>query len=78
MPAILPVSRRMIFEIAYCGGHIPGAVNFSFPKGVIMDSGWDERLMEGKTPEDFKALLGSDKNRVLIFSCGRYPLRKRA
>ena len=56
---------------SYEQGHIPGARNFTFPKGVIMDNEWDVRLMGGKVPADFEGFLGEDKSRVLVFSCGR-------
>ena len=56
---------------SYDQGHIPGAMNFTFPKGVIMDKDWDSRLMGDKTLSDFVAFLGKDKNRILVFSCGR-------
>lgn len=56
---------------SYEEGHIPGAKNFTFPKGVMMDESWDPRLMEGKSLSEFEAFLGRDKNRVLIFTCGR-------
>ena len=56
---------------SYRRGHIPGAVNFSFPKGVIMDAEWNLKLMDGRRKEDFTEFLGRDKHRLLIFSCGR-------
>lgn len=56
---------------SYEQGHIPGAKNFAFPKGVVMDGSWDSRLMEGKALSDFEAFLGGDKHRVVIFTCGR-------
>ena len=56
---------------SYEQGHIPGARNFTFPKGVIMDKGWHARLMSDKTLSDFAEFLGEGKNRVLVFSCGR-------
>ena len=35
-------------ESSYRRGHIPGATNSTFPKGVVMDETWDLKLMEGK------------------------------
>ena len=55
----------------YDKGHIPSARNFTFPKGVIMDEGWDESLMMGHSKKEFKQLLGADRNRLIVFSCGR-------
>ena len=55
----------------YEKGHIPGAVNFTFPKEVIMSGDWSVPLMKGVTEKDFEKLLGPDKGTLLIFSCGR-------
>ncbi|MGI9278918.1 MAG: rhodanese-like domain-containing protein [Endozoicomonas sp.] len=54
----------------YRKGHIPGAVNFTFPKTAVMSDGWDDSLMDGLKEEDFVRLL-DDKGRVLVFTCGR-------
>ncbi|WP_236631443.1 rhodanese-like domain-containing protein [Endozoicomonas numazuensis] len=54
----------------YGKGHLPGAVNFTFPKTVIMSDSWDESLMGGLKEEDFVRLL-DDKGRVLVFTCRR-------
>ncbi|WP_062268933.1 rhodanese-like domain-containing protein [Endozoicomonas arenosclerae] len=55
----------------YAKGHIPGAVNFTFPKGIVMSDRWDPSLMEGLKEEDFIRLLGDNEGRVLVFTCGR-------
>ncbi|WP_194842697.1 rhodanese-like domain-containing protein [Endozoicomonas sp. OPT23] len=52
-------------------GHIPGAINFTFPKDVIMSGDWSDSLMKGVTEQDFQKLLGDNKGMLLIFSCGR-------
>lgn len=58
-------------ERDFLRGHIPGALNFTFPKGVLMEESWDKGLMEGKSEKAFAALLGPETDRVLVFSCGR-------
>lgn len=63
---LVDVRERKSFE----QGHIPGARNFTFPKGMIMDKDWDVSLMN-RTPMEFEEFLGMDKSRVLVFSCGR-------
>ena len=55
----------------YQAAHIPAAVNFTFPKEVIMSGDWSESLMQGMTVQDFEKLLGSNKGALLVFSCGR-------
>lgn len=52
-------------------GHIPGSTNFAFPKGVVMSGDWNAQLMEGRSKMDFIEFLGADRNRMLIFTCGR-------
>ena len=53
---------------SYNKGHIPGAVNFVFPKEVI--DAWNESSMGEQTIEQFKALLGEDRDRKIVFYCG--------
>ena len=60
---------------SFSNGHIPGAVNFTFPKDVVMNDGWDADLMGGRSKEDFIQFLG-DKGRVLVFSCGRMRCKR--
>jgi len=48
-------------------GHIPGARNFPFPNPEMLE--WDTSKTKGKDKEDFISLLGSDKDKPLIFYC---------
>ena len=48
--------------------HIPGAVNFEFPKGP-MDT-WTEETMPGRTKEAYQKLLGDDLDRLIVVYCG--------
>ena len=53
---------------SYDKGHIPGAVNFEFPKEVITT--WDDNTMPGRSQSDYEQLLGKDKNRLIVVYCG--------
>jgi thiosulfate/3-mercaptopyruvate sulfurtransferase len=58
----------MPFEDSYKKGHIPSAKQFLFP---IPDMNtWDVKETDGKTQEDYAALLGPDKNVKVIVYCG--------
>jgi rhodanese-related sulfurtransferase len=48
--------------------HIPGAVNFEFPKEPI--DKWDEESMPGQTREAYRQLLGDDLDRLIVVYCG--------
>lgn len=58
----------MPYENSYKKMHVPGAKNFLFPI-PIMET-WDTNETGGKTQEDYKALLGHDKNKMIIIYCG--------
>ena len=62
------VVDTMPFEESYKKMHIPGAVQFLFPIPEMMQ--WDIKETGGKSEEDFARLLGSDKNKVIVFYCG--------
>lgn len=48
--------------------HVPGAVQFLFP---IPDmEAWDPKETDGRSPEDFAALLGPDKTKPVVIYCG--------
>ncbi len=58
----------MPYEASYKKGHVPGAKQFLFP---IPDmETWDEKETAGKSEDDFAALLGPDKERVIVIYCG--------
>ena len=48
--------------------HIPGAVNFEFPKEQ-MDA-WTEESMPARTKEAYRKLLGDDLDRLIVVYCG--------
>ncbi|AMO57188.1 hypothetical protein GZ77_16720 [Endozoicomonas montiporae] len=68
-PSVMLVDTRRPSDFGK--GHIRSARNFTFPKGVIMDEGWEDSLMMGHTSEELLQLLGPDRNRLLVFSCSR-------
>jgi len=64
----LLVIDTMPLEESFKKEHVPGAKQFLFP---IPDMGaWDKTLTDGKSQEDFLALLGPDKDRPVVFYCG--------
>jgi rhodanese-related sulfurtransferase len=58
----------MPFEASYKKQHVPAAVQFLFPI-PDMDS-WDTDETEGKTADDYAALLGPDKDTPIVVYCG--------
>lgn len=64
----LLVVDTMPYEASYKKNHIPAAKQILFP---IPDmKSWDVKETAGKTQADFEALLGADKDRMLVFYCG--------
>jgi rhodanese-related sulfurtransferase len=58
----------MPYEESFKKQHVPGAVQFLFP---IPDMKvWDAKETDGKTVEDFKRLLGDNKDKPIIIYCG--------
>ena len=58
----------MPYDASYKKNHIPGAEQFLFP---IPDmETWDSTETGGKSMEDYVALLGPDKNRIIVVYCG--------
>jgi thiosulfate/3-mercaptopyruvate sulfurtransferase len=53
----------MPFEDSYKKNHIPGAVQMEFPIEEMKE-------LDAATKEKFEKLLGSDKNRKIVFYCG--------
>lgn len=62
------VVDTMPYEASYKKNHIPGAVQFLFPIPDMNE--WDTKETDGKDIEAFKALLGDDLNRPIVFYCG--------
>ena len=58
----------MPYEASYKKAHIPGAEQFLFPIPEMKE--WNTKETGGKTVEDFKALLGPDKNKTIVVYCG--------
>ena len=58
----------MPYQASYAEQHIPGAVQFLFPKEDM--TRWDASKTGGKSKEAFLELLGPDKERTLVFYCG--------
>jgi thiosulfate/3-mercaptopyruvate sulfurtransferase len=58
----------MPYEASYKKQHVPGAGQFLFP---IPDmNAWNTAETDGKTQEDFKKLLGGDKDKTIVIYCG--------
>ncbi len=64
----LVIIDTMPYEDSYKKNHIPGAKQFLFPIPEMKE--WDTKETGGKSIEDFKALLGPDKDKTIVFYCG--------
>ena len=53
----------MPYEDSYKKQHVPGAVQFEFPKEEITN-------LDDKTKAAFEKVLGSNKDRVIVIYCG--------
>jgi len=58
----------MPYADSYKKSHIPGAQQFLFP--IPEMTTWDSKETDGKSQDDFKALLGPDQNRTIVIYCG--------
>lgn len=58
----------MPFESSYKQAHVPGASQFLFP--IPEMEIWDTRETDGKSIENFQALLGADMNKSIVIYCG--------
>ncbi len=58
----------MPYDASYKKGHIPGAKQFLFPVPKMAE--WDTGETSGKTMKDFEALLGPDKDKLVVIYCG--------
>lgn len=58
----------MPYEESYKKQHVPGAVQFQFPIPDMKK--WDTKETDGKTLEDYKKLLGDDKDKPIVIYCG--------
>ena len=48
--------------------HVPGAVQFLFPIPDMKE--WDTKETDGKSTDDFKQLLGDNKDKLIVIYCG--------
>ena len=58
----------MPYEDSYKKQHVPGAIQFLFPIPDMKE--WDTKETDGKSSEDFKKLLGDNKNKPIVIYCG--------
>lgn len=58
----------MPYDASYKKEHVPGAVQFLFP--IPEMETWDSKETDNKTQDDYLALLGADKKRVIVIYCG--------
>jgi thiosulfate/3-mercaptopyruvate sulfurtransferase len=64
----MTIIDTMPYEDSYKKEHVPGAKQFLFP--IPNMQSWDVKETAGKTKQDFEALLGPDKNKVIVIYCG--------
>ena len=62
------VIDTMPYKDSYAKEHVPGAKHFLFPIPTMET--WDTQETEGKSEEDYLALLGPDKEKTLVIYCG--------
>lgn len=58
----------MPYEDSYKKEHVPGAVQFLFPIPDMNE--WNAEETGGKTQADYEALLGPDKDKLIVIYCG--------
>jgi len=58
----------MPYDASYKKNHIPGAEQFLFPIPEMNE--WDAKETDDKTADDYSALLGPDKDRMIVVYCG--------
>ena len=58
----------MPYDASYKKQHVPTAVPFLFPISDMAT--WDTKETDGKSTDDFMALLGSDKDKTIVVYCG--------
>jgi len=62
------VVDTMPLEASYEKNHIPDAVQFLFPIPDMNE--WDNGETAGKSQADYEALLGPDKDKLIVVYCG--------
>ena len=58
----------MPYEDSYKKQHVPGAVQFLFPIPDMTE--WNTEETAGKAQADYEALLGPDKDKLIVVYCG--------
>lgn len=58
----------MPYEASYKKAHVPDAEQFLFPIPDMTE--WDSGETNGKSIEDYKQLLGPDKDKAIVVYCG--------
>lgn len=64
----LLIIDTMPYDSSYKAAHIPGAKHFLFPIETM--STWDKEKTDGKSLDDFEALLGENKDKTIVIYCG--------
>lgn len=62
------VVDTMPYDASYKKMHVPGAVQFLFPIPDMAQ--WDAKETDGKTRDDYAALLGPDMDKPIVVYCG--------
>lgn len=62
------VIDTMPYDDSYAKAHVPGAEQFLFPIPDMPE--WDSAETDGKSQEDYIALLGDDKGKTIVVYCG--------
>ena len=58
----------MPYEDSYKKEHVAGATQFLFPIPDMNE--WDVKETDGKTMEDYAAMLGAEKDKTIVVYCG--------
>ena len=64
----LLVIDTMPYDASYKKAHVPGAKQFLFPIPEMKE--WNTKETGGKTLDDFQALLGPEKDKLIVVYCG--------
>jgi rhodanese-related sulfurtransferase len=64
----------MPLEDSYVKQHVPGAVQFLFPIPDMPE--WNTAETDGKTEAEYEALLGPDKDKLIVTYCGFVKCRR--
>jgi rhodanese-related sulfurtransferase len=62
------VIDTMPYADSYQKEHVPSAKQFLFP--IPNMENWDPKETDGKSKEEYQALLGADRNKTIVVYCG--------